>query len=218
MDREDRAGAAHGGVRENRAQVHRHQTGLPVVAVDDVGRPVQKVQRGQGGLAEIAVFGNVLDQIGVGIAPAEKLVVVDEVVDHAVHLHLHDAHIEAPSVCAEIHHEVALIDHPLLILLGDALVARQDDLHVAVEPGQRPGQGVHDVAEAARLHKGIALRADKGHAAARLRNVVHRRFRGLGLGFFRRSLCLFLCWHFLFSSRWQNGRCGGARVICYYYG
>ena len=82
---------------------------------------------------------------------------------------------EAAAVGAQIHHELAPIDHFLLVLLRDAGVAGQDDLDITVLLGEGLGQGVHHVAKAAGLDKGIAFRADKCHAAARLRQV-HNRF------------------------------------------
>ena len=188
VDRNDRLCAAHGSIRKERAQIHRHQAGLPVVAVDDVGDPVHVVEGCERGFAEEAVFGDVLDKVRIGIAPAEEFLVVDEVIDDAVHHHLHDPDVKLPPVGGEIHHELPSVDHLILVLLGDASVARQDDLDIAVELGERPGQGIHHVTQTAGFHEGIAFRADEGYAAARLRKSLRR-------GLFRR----FLCWH-SFSS------------------
>ena len=110
MDGEDGLGARHRRALEQGAQVYRHQRRLPVVAVDDVGNPVQVVQRCQGSLAEEAILGNVIDQVYVGIAQGEEFLVVDEVIDHAVPDVLHDAHIEVPAGVAEIHVEFAAVD------------------------------------------------------------------------------------------------------------
>ena len=147
------------------------------MAVDHIRDPVQIIERGQRRFPEEAVLGDIAHQVGIGIAPAEKVLVVDEVIDDAVHLHLHDADIEGSPVRAQIHHEVSAVDHLLLVLLGNAFIAGQDHLDVAVELRQGPRQGVHHVPQAAGLHKGIALRADKGHASARCGQRFGRRFR-----------------------------------------
>ena len=106
------------GILKQGAQVHRHQSRLPVVAVDNVGNPVHKVQRGQGGLAEEAVLGDVIHQVDVGVARGEELLVVDEVVHHAVADVLHNAHVILAAGLAQVHIELAPVDHLLLVLLG----------------------------------------------------------------------------------------------------
>ena len=166
MDGEHGLGAAHRRILEQGAQIHRHQRGLPVVAVDHVGNPVHVIQRSQRGLAEEAVLGNVVHQAHIGVAIGEELLIVDEVVDHAVADVLHDAHIVAAAGLAQIHVEFAPVDHLVLILLRDAGVAGQDDPHVAVLVHQLAGQRVHHIAQAAGLDEGMALGADEGHASA----------------------------------------------------
>ena len=111
-------------------------------------------------------LGDVVHQVGVGVAPGEEVLVVNEVVDHPVPDVLHDAHIVLPAGLAQVHVELAPVDHLVLVLLGDAGVAGQNHPDVAVEPHQLPGQGVHHVSQTAGLDEGMALRADKGHAAA----------------------------------------------------
>ena len=159
-------GLADGRILEQGPQIHRGQGRLPVVAVDNVRDPVHEVQGGQSGLGEEAELGDVPDDGGVGVAVGEELLVVDEVIDHTVPYVFHNTDIEAPAVGAEVHLEFAPVDHPGLVLPGDAPVAGEDDLHVAIHPAQGLGQGVHHVCQAAGLYKGIALRADKGHASS----------------------------------------------------
>ena len=166
VDGEDGLGARHRRALEQGAQVYRHQRRLPVMAVDDVGNPVHVVQRCQGSLAEEAILGNVVDQVYVGVAQGEELLVVDEVIDHAVPDVLHDAHIEVPTGVAEIHVEFASVDHLVLVFLGNAGIAGENDADVAVEPYQLPGQGVHHVAQATSLDEGMALRTDERHTPA----------------------------------------------------
>ena len=71
-------GAAHGAVLEQGAQVHGDERRLPVVAVDDVGYPVHVVERRERRLAEEAVARDVVDEVGVGVAAGEELLVVYE--------------------------------------------------------------------------------------------------------------------------------------------
>ena len=159
-------GTAQGRILEQRPQIHGHQRRLPVVAVDHVGDPVHVVQGSQGCLGEEAEFGNVADDAGIGIALGEELLVVDEVVDDAVPHVFHDPHIEAPAITAQVHLEFAPVDHLALVFPGNAGIAGENHLYIAVHPGQGLGQGVHHVCQAAGFHKGIALRADEGNASS----------------------------------------------------
>ena len=140
-----------------RAEIHRDKRRLPVVAVDDVGDPVHIIQGGQSCLGKIAVFGNIIVQVGVGVAPAEEFIIVDEVINHAVPYIFHNADVIGVSVRAEVHHEVTAVDHLFLILPGDASVAGQDYLHITVLPGECSGESIHHIAQTAGFHKRIAL-------------------------------------------------------------
>lgn len=82
---------------EQRLQENRHQGRLPVVAVDNVRNPVHVVQRGQGSLAEEAVFWNVIYQVDIGVPGREELLVVDEVVHHSIVDVFHNPHIVIPA-------------------------------------------------------------------------------------------------------------------------
>ena len=176
MDGENGLRVADGRVLEQRAQIHRHERRLPVVAVDDVGYPVHVVERGQRGLAEEAVPGDIVHEVQIRVAGGEELLVVDEVVDDAVVHILHDADVVVAAGVAEVHVELAAVDHLVLVLLRDACVAGENDADVAVEPCELAGQGVHDVAQAAGLDEGVALGADERHAPARQGgNVKHWR-------------------------------------------
>ena len=183
--------AAYRGSGKQGLQINGHQGRLPVVAVDHIRDPVQIVQRCQRCLREEAVLGNIIHKIGVGIAGAEELLVVDEIVDDSVPDILHDSNIEGAAVCKEVHHECSTVDHLLLVLLGDALVARQNYLYIAVLLTECFGKREHNIAKSARFHKGIALRADKGNTAPRRKLF----FFGLGhrYGFFHHHGCGFLC-------------------------
>ena len=157
VDGENGLRVADGRVLEQRAQIHRHERRLPVVAVDDVWYPVHVVERGQRGLAEEAVPGDIVHEVQIRVAGGEELLVVDEVVDDAVVHILHDADVVVAAGVAEVHVELAAVDHLVLVLLRDAGVAGENDADVAVEPCELAWQGVHDVAQAAGLDEGVAL-------------------------------------------------------------
>ena len=186
MDGQDALGRADGRAGKLGPQIDGHQRSLPVVAVHDVGNPVKIVEHGQCGLGEEAIARNIVNQIGVGVAVAEEILVVDEVIDHTVPDILHDADIKTAAVGAEIHIELAAVDHLILILLRDAAVAREDDLDVAVLLHQGARQRVHHITETAGLDEGIALGADESHAAAGRRKRI--LFFRLGSG---SRFCLF---------------------------
>ena len=184
MDGQNAPGRADRRAGKLGPQIDGHQRGLPVVAVHDVGNPVKIVEYGQCGLGEEAVARNIVNQIGVGVAVAEEILVVDEVIDHTVPDILHDADIKTAAVGAEIHIELAAVDHLILILLRDAAVAREDDLDVAVLLHQGARQRVHHITETAGLDEGIALGADEGHAAAGRRQRILLFPVGSGRSFF----------------------------------
>ena len=199
MDGEHGFGPAHGGILEHGVQIHRYQRGLPVVAVDDVGNPVQEVQSRQSSLAEEAVFGDVVHQADVGVAAGEELLVVDEVIDNAVADVLHDAYIVVAAGLAQIHVELAPVYHLVLVFLRDAGVAWQDHPDVAVLFDQLTGKGVHHVAQTAGFHERMAFRSDKSNTSAgRIIVRFHSNFLLWLNRFFCDGLRLFC----------HGGRCG----------
>ena len=158
------------------AQIDRHQTCLPVVAVDDIRDPVHIVECRQRSLTEIAELRNVVDQVGVGISRAEKFLIVDKVIHDAVPDIFHDADIIALSVRAQIHIKSAYVDHLVLIFLRNAFIPGQNDLDIAVLPDQRLGKRIHDISQTACLDKRIALRADESDAPPGLGKFGSRSF------------------------------------------
>ena len=146
-------------------QIHWHQGSLPVVAVDHIRNPFQIIQYRQGCLGEVAVLGNILPQPGIGIAPVEKFLVVNEVINDAVHFGFHDADEESPSLHRQVHHKGAFPFQLFLVLHRHTVVQGQDDPNFAVVPDQGAGQGVHDVSQSAGFNKRIAFGADKGDFA-----------------------------------------------------
>ena len=102
------------------------------MAMDDIGNPIHIVQRRQGCFGEIAVFRNIIDEIGIWISSAEELLIVNEIIHHAVPDIFHNAHIEGPAVCTEIHFKGTPVYHFFLIFPRDAFVTRENDLYIAV--------------------------------------------------------------------------------------
>ena len=180
------------------AQIERNKTGLPVMAMDDIRNPVQIVQCGKSSFVKVAVLGNIVNKVGIRVAPAEELIVVDEVIHHAVPYIFHNADVERTAVGAEIHGEGTTINHLFLVLPGNAFITRQNYFDVTVLFRQSSRKCIHNIAEAACFHKRIAFGADKRDASARLRKLFLRstdHFDGLRFCFSfcsRFSRCCFL--------------------------
>ena len=184
------------------------------MAVDNIGDPIHIVQGRQGRFGKVAEFRDIVDQIGIRISAAEELLIINEIIHHAVPDILHDAHIIGPAVRAEVHLKGAAVDHLPLIFIRNTFVARKNDLYIAVLLHQRLGESVHHIAQAAGFDKRIALRADESNASSGgsigflrygcglrgfLWGCVHRRllWRSLlacrcgSLGFLRCCFCRF---------------------------
>ena len=188
MDRDYGGCAAHRRVSKKRPQIDRDQTGLPVVAVDNIRDPVQIIERCQRRFPEEAVFRNILDQIGIRIAPVEEFIIIDEIVDNAVHLHFHDADVKRSPVSTKIHGERTAILHLLLVFIRNAFVFRQDHFYIAVEFRQLAGKRIHYIAQTAGLDERIAFRTDEGDTSAWLGKRLGDRGR-LFNDFFSRCVC-----------------------------
>ena len=195
MDGQDRLCGGQLCVDKHRPQINGDQGRLPVVAMDYVRNPIHIVQRRQGRFGEVAVFGNVVNEIGIWVSGAEKFLVVNEIIDDAVPDILHNAHIEGLAVRTEVHLERASVNHFLLIFPGDTFVSRENDLNIAVLLYQRLGQRVHHITQTAGLNKGIALRPDKHNASSGGCIAFFRRsrFRGYVFSGFIHRLCLRNC-------------------------
>jgi len=138
----------------------RHQRGLPVVAVDDIGLEADILHGGEDGLAEIGVALPVVGE-AVDAAAAEVVLVVDEIDLQLALLCLEvdDADVLPPP--GERHVEVAQKFHVPRGIVLDGGVVRQKQAHlVAGDGGQRLGQRLHHVAEAAGLDERRGLGGD----------------------------------------------------------
>ena len=131
------------------------------MAVNDVRNPVHIIQRCQRCFCEIAIFRDIVDQIGVRISVAEEFLVIDEIIHNTVPDILHDSYIEGSAVSAKCHIERSTVNHFLLIFPRNAFITGKDDLNVTVLFYQCLRQCVHNIAQTTGLNKGIALGTDE---------------------------------------------------------
>ena len=139
-------------------QVDGHQGGLPVVAVEHVGVPVQVAHALHHGPGEVGEPLPVVI-VAVDVGALEVVLVVHEPVGDPVPLELKQAAVGgAPG---QGHVEALQIGHLAAPLLPDALVEGEDHPHVVAVPGQGLGQGPGHVGQSAGLDEGRALRGGK---------------------------------------------------------
>ena len=142
----------HPGVLVHLVEQHRHQPGLPVVAMDDVGSPAGLVHELQGGLAEEGEPGGV---VGVAVeVPAVEEVVrrvrVDEVAAPAVHEPEPHRGVHRPAVPG--HPQIGVGDAQVEdLVVAQAVVLGQDDLDRMAAPFQLPAQPEHHLRQPAGL-------------------------------------------------------------------
>ena len=135
-------------------QVHRHQSGLPVVAVDDVGGEVDVEQ----GLQHCAgEEGEALAVVveAVEAAALEVILVVEEVVGHAVHFGLE----QAAVLAAPAHRDRVVGNVFQLIAELQVAIQRHDDAGVHAVLDQRFGQGAGHIGQTAGFCKGGCFRS-----------------------------------------------------------
>ena len=135
-------------------QVHRHQSGLPVVAVDDVGGEVDVEQ----GLQHCAgEEGEALAVVveAVEAAALEVILVVEEVVGHTIDLSLE----QAAVLAAPAHGHRVVGDILQLVAHFQVAVQRHDDAGIHAVLDQSLGQGACHVGQTAGLGKGGRFRS-----------------------------------------------------------
>ena len=103
-------------------QIDRDETGVPVIAVDDIRPEAERRQYAQDGLAEKAEFFDVIVIISIRIAAAEIFFVVDEVINDAVPDEFLDT--DVPVAPVEKRLEIADRLHFAAVLFGDNRVGR----------------------------------------------------------------------------------------------
>ena len=135
-------------------EIDGHQRRLPVVAVEDVGHPVQTGQQVDDRLAEEGEALAVVE-LAVQRTAAEIVLVVHEVPRHAVLLQREQAAVLVAP--AQVHIDIAAERHLLPPLLADLAVQRQDHRHLVAVPGQCRGQTARHIGKPPGLAEGERL-------------------------------------------------------------
>ena len=107
---------------------NRNQTGLPVMAVNDIRAEIKCRQCREDRLAEEGEFFDVLVDVAVRMVAREVELVVHEVEPHALVLQLKQSDVLASP--GEIHRKVGDKLHLLLVLLRNRHILGQNDAHV----------------------------------------------------------------------------------------
>ena len=159
VDREDGLCRGEAGA-ELGVQVNRDQTGLPVVAVDDLRVQLQPVHAGQHRLGKIGKALAVVIE-AVDAVPAEVILVVYKVDLRLIGpgLEPEQTHVLLPP--GQVHGEGGEQFHLQQGVVLDALIIGQEQRHlVAGNPGQLVRQGLQHISQAARLDEGGGLGGD----------------------------------------------------------
>ena len=136
-----------------------HHAALPVVGMDDVRLEIQQGQGVEGGTAEEAIALVLVATQTVHVGTAEVVLVVQEVVGHAVLFQLLNAAVLAAP--AQLHVEVEHELHIGLILLVDGGVHGQDDANIMALLAEHGSQRADHVRQTAGLDKGYAFAGSK---------------------------------------------------------
>ena len=151
-------------------QIDGSQGGLPVIGVDHIGVPVQVgggLHHGTGEEGE--TLGVVI--VAVETGALEVVLVIHEIIGHAVPLELKDAAIgRAPG---QDHVEIEEIGHLVAPLLADSLVEGEDDAHIMAGRGQRLGKTARHIGQAACFNKRGDLRGSKENVHMGQRLLSH---------------------------------------------
>ena len=151
-----------GGVAVGGAQPVGDEAGVPVVAVDDVGAPVEHAGGFEGGAGE---EGEAMAVVGIAVdagARADVVLVVDEQDFEAIEL---DG-VEAHALLASVEGEVEAGDAGASRDSGevDRAVAGDGDADVEAAAGEGLGQRGQHVGQAAGLGEGVELGRDHENA------------------------------------------------------
>ena len=157
-------------------QVDGYQSGLPVVAVDDVGPPVQLSRRLDDGPGEIGEPLAVVE-VAVHLPALEVVLVVYKPVGDPVPLQLEDAAVHLPPGQRDV--EILQEGHLAAPLPADALVQGENDLDLMAGLGQSFGQGAGHIGQAAGFDEGHRFRGGKQdfHSKTPFSRQIHRRDR-----------------------------------------
>ena len=161
MDGHDRLDPVEELVRlESLLEIDRHKTGLPVMAVDQVGTEINGRERRQAGLGEESEPGDLKDRVvRVDLIGSEESLVIDKVERDPVLHGLENADILALPVV--VHIEVGHILHLILHVLFHAGILGNHDSDIVVLRINILGKRADNVSQSAGLDKRNALGCDK---------------------------------------------------------
>ena len=111
-------------------EIYRHETCLPVVAVNDIRTESDHREHRKHRLGEEGKFLQIPGSAVIGLRAAEIVFIVNEVKLDAVILHLHDPHITV--LITQIHIEMSNILHFILPFLFHAGIFRKNDADIKV--------------------------------------------------------------------------------------
>ena len=139
-------------VMETLLQVNGNESGLPVMAVDQIRLETDHRKSGQKCLGEESKFLNLPDRVvAVRLKAAKVAFIINEIVMDAVGLRLKNADIDILPV--EIHIEMRHIPKLILHLLLHAFIFRNDHTHIIIFLINALGQRSHNVCKTTRLDK-----------------------------------------------------------------
>ena len=160
MDRHDRLDAAvELIVLERVVKHHGDQTGLPVMAVDNVRAEIKRREHREDRLAEEGKLLDILVDVAVRMAARKIKLVVHKVEGHALILQLEQTDILASP--GKVHGEVRDELHLILVLLRDRHVFRQDHAHVKLVFVDVLRQRADDIRQTSCLDKRYTFRSRK---------------------------------------------------------
>ena len=139
-------------------QIDGDQSGLPVVAVDDVRGPVQLARGLDDGAGEVSEPLAVVE-VAVDLPALEVILVVHEPVGDAVALQLEDAAVDLTPGQGDV--EILQEGHLAAPFLADSLIQGEDDLDLVAFLGQSLGQRAGHIGQTAGLDKGSDLGRSK---------------------------------------------------------
>ena len=142
---------------EHQVVVDRHERALPVVAVDDVGLPLQIGQHLEHGLGEVGEALCVVI-LAVDLAAGEVILVVDEVEGHAIRFIAENAAVLVAPAQTDI--SVLEVVEFLAPILPDRGIQRAEHAHVMPLCGERLGQRAGNVAQTTGLDERSTFAGD----------------------------------------------------------
>ena len=138
--------------------INRDKCGLPIVAVDDIGFPIQVGQDLEHCLTKVCESFCIII-LAIQLGACKIIFVVDKVIGHAALFTVENAAILIAP--AQLDVSIFQMGHLLTPVLADGTVKRAEYAHVMTCGGKRLRQCTGYISQSARLDKRRNLRADK---------------------------------------------------------